>query len=50
MAGFGGMVASYVARAGRFDAYLAVAVLVLIISAGIIFFERAAPIHELPNV
>jgi UDP-GlcNAc:undecaprenyl-phosphate GlcNAc-1-phosphate transferase len=50
MAGFGGMVASYVARAGRFDAYLAVGLLVLIISAGIIFFERAAPIHELPNV
>ncbi|MFN5935415.1 MAG: MraY family glycosyltransferase [Roseiflexaceae bacterium] len=50
IAGFGGMVASYVARAGQIDAYLAVGLLVLIISAGIIFFERAAPIHELPNV
>ncbi|MFM7679799.1 MAG: undecaprenyl/decaprenyl-phosphate alpha-N-acetylglucosaminyl 1-phosphate transferase, partial [Roseiflexaceae bacterium] len=46
MAGLGGMVASYVARAGRTDAYLAVGVLLCIACAGIFYFERAAPIRE----
>jgi UDP-GlcNAc:undecaprenyl-phosphate GlcNAc-1-phosphate transferase len=49
LAGLGGMMASYVARASLNDAYLAVAVLVLLAGAGIIYLERVAPIHEPPR-
>ena len=46
MVGFGGMVASYVAHAGRFDAYLAVGLLVVVLITGIVYFERYAPYHD----
>jgi UDP-GlcNAc:undecaprenyl-phosphate GlcNAc-1-phosphate transferase len=46
LAGVGGMVASYVARANTFDAYIAVGCLIGLGIWGIVYLEQRAPIVE----
>ena len=48
LAGVGGMVASYVARANTLDAYIAVACLIGLGLGGIVYLEQWAPIVEPP--
>ena len=48
LAGVGGMVASYVARANARDAYIAVACLIGLGLGGIVYLEQWAPIVEPP--
>ena len=48
LAGIGGMIACYVARANTIDAYIAVCCLIGLGMSGIVYLERRAPIGEPP--